>query len=423
MRLRFLPWMVLTLLFSQLAWGLHPNEKLSNVRMLAIYPKNIVVLNRGVEDGVSVGNHAKLLTSEGYAARAICLKTGMLTSHWRIYRIVESEYISKDYTYSLHGIETSEAPEFVNKWQEIDHSKTVPKFDESYLLAPEKAPTVTVKSDLPENLNGYKEKKPKTTTEVLIEDTFDHEKLKRDFAQINGSIFAAPWSTQEGGNNSVENIRYGASISNDGTKYKLDFGFERTSLRASNSDTNDEVINETTQVNTRFTIKDFSEDKDIHGELIYRQARYGEIATPKSHILFAPIGMTKHFREGKTIKKSFFSYAPTYETRTHETLGGQEEDSKGLRHSFRLYLEAHITSDLKVMSDTYYRPRQDIGTWGVDTDDGFSEQKFSAEVKLLNKLSMVYEYQWLDDVQLRRINNLPRIIKTNSINLKYNFDL
>ena len=144
------------------ALALDINETLPNVRILAVYPGNVVVLSRGLEDDVTVGTHAKLRASEGYAARALCVKSGLLTSHWRIYRVVEAQLISKDLTYSLIGMDTSEAPKSVENWQRIDHEKIVPEFNDDFMKDPQKAPAEVVKSDLPEDLkDDEKKSRPK----------------------------------------------------------------------------------------------------------------------------------------------------------------------------------------------------------------------------------------------------------------------
>lgn len=421
-----LPWMVLSALLSLPVLAIDINEQLPNVRLLALYPNNIIVLNRSITDGIRVGSHIKLLTSEGYAARGVCVKTGQLTSHWKIYRIVESELISKDLTYTIVGMDSSEAPKFAQDWNEIDHSKIVPKFDDSFLKDPEKAPSAKLSSDLPESLEGYKEER-KSITQAIIEKTFDAEKLKRDFQVVKASIFASPWTTQKGGQNSIESIRYGGSIANEGTRYKMNVNFERVSLRATNSQTQDEIINESSLASARFAVKNFSDNFDLYSDITFRQQRFGRLSTPKSHYLLAPVGMTWHYKDGETFKKVSFSYAPTYEIRAHEILNSanrvEEEEVRGLRHAFRLYFEVPFSKEFTITSETLYRPRQEISTWSIDVGDSLTEQRLAAQVKLLDDFFMVYEYHWLDDAQLNRINGLSRIVQTSSLNFKLNFGL
>ncbi|MBY0516532.1 MAG: hypothetical protein K2P81_06465 [Bacteriovoracaceae bacterium] len=431
MPLKTLPWMVFVaglLSLAASAFALDINEELPNIRLLAVYPGNIVVLNRGVEDGVAVGTHAKLRASEGYASRALCVKVGMLTSHWRLYRIVESQLISKDLTYSLIGMDASEAPTRVEEWQRINHDKIVPSFDEKKLLPEEKKEVTEIKSDLPEELSKDEAflDSQKSAARLLVERNYDPERLKRDFQKINGNIYASPWSTQKGGNTDIENVRYGAKLANEGTKYIFAAGLDRRVLRAKESKTNEKVINEGTEANIRLTVKELSPGWDAYSDITYRQARFGEVSTPKSHYLFAPLGFTHHYAEGKTLKKISLSYAPTYDSRVHEGYndsGKRKEFSKsGLRHALRLYMLMQFTEDFSITSDFSWRPMQDLSSWRIDLADNLAQEKLTASMRLVKSLFVDYELQWLDDAQLHRINHLPRVVTTNSLNIRYNFD-
>ena len=65
-----------------------------NVNVIKSYDNNILVINRGLEDGIYKADHIKLTNKEGYIARAICIKASMLISHWKVYRVVRPELLS-----------------------------------------------------------------------------------------------------------------------------------------------------------------------------------------------------------------------------------------------------------------------------------------------------------------------------------------
>lgn len=423
--------MTVLLVCATSAWGLELNEELPSVKILAFYPKNIVALNRGLEDGVAVGSHAKLRSSEGFAARALCVKVGMLTSQWRLYRIVDSELVSKDFTYTLVGMDASQAPELVEGWQKVDHSRTLPDFDEKKLMAPEAeaSAVVPVKPDLPETLEkdpGFNPSKPLTAQ--IIERAYDPEKLRRDFQKLRMSLFAAPWSVQRGGNTEIENSRFGGTVANEGTKYGLALRLDRSSVSATETDTKEKVQSSLTEAQGTFTVKQITPLLDAFSDLTYRSAAYGALATPKQHYLLAPIGFTRHFGEGATLKKSFLSYAPTYDTRTHEvevaTAGTVSEKTvSGLRHAVRLFLQLQVNPTFSITSDTHWRPAQDLSTWELALDDNLMQQRLTLSWKLVSKLHLDYELNWLDDAQLRRLNSLPRVVTTNSLNVRLDFEL
>jgi hypothetical protein len=430
MKQKLSPWMVMCLFVVSIvpAWGLDINEELTNIKILTVYSQNTVVLNRGAEDGVAVGTHAKLRSSEGFAARGLCVKVGMLTSHWRLYRIVDSELVSKDFTYTLIGLDSSEAPRQVETWQRLDHDKVLPDFDEKKLLPPEKAPPEKkLKADLPESLEkdpGFDENK--SATRLLIEKNYDPEKLRRDFQKVKVSLFASPWSVQRGGNTEIQNVRYGGMLANEGSKYKMAVGYDHSRTKARETRTTEEVVNEFAELQGTFTVKEITTNWDAYSDVTYREASFGEISTPKSHFLIAPIGFTRHFGEGTRLKKSFLSYAPTYDTRTHEAFTDNgsvtERKESGLRHAFRLFMQFEFGPDFTLTSDLRWRPIQDFSSWGIDMSDNLMQERLVASWRLVSKLHLDYEFLWLDDAQLRRLNDLPRVVTTNSLNVRYDFD-
>ncbi len=403
------------------------NETLPNVRILAVYPGNVVVLSRGLEDDVTIGTHAKLRASEGYAARALCVKSGLITSHWRIYRIVEAQLISKDLTYSLIGMDASEVPKSVENWQRIDHEKIVPAFNDDFLKDPQKAPADLAKSDLPDDLkDDEKNLAPKTFGEKIVVRNFDTKKLRRDFKTINGVVQISPWNQMEGGETKGENLGYGFSLGNKGVKYQSKIFFRRAQFNIKDGETGVKSRFETTDARAIFVVKNFSDTTEALSELTFRQARYGRVATPQRQFLVAPVGIAWNFPVGgKTLKNATLSYAPTYDTRTHEVLEDDGDistkDKRALRHSLRLYLGVNLTKVLELGAELDWRPAQDLTTWSVDFSDNLAVLNLQMQVNLSESLSIVYENQWLDDAQLHRLNQMPRVVRTSSFNLRYSF--
>lgn len=412
----------LMLLLSPSSHALDLNEELSNVRLLDVPSQNIVVLNRGMEDGIQVGAHAKLRGVEGYAARGICVKTGLLTSHWRLYRIVDNQLISKDLTYTLVGMEDSEATQEMGKIRSMDYGKKLPDFDETKLQPPQ-----AVNSDMAQTLAKDRRylDSLKTKQTLFLEKNFDQERLKRDFRVIRGSLYASPFSVQKGPNN-VQNFLYGANVANSGKKYQAEIGFDKVSLRAAQEKSGEDIVNDTTTVNGRFKVKEIAQSWDAFTDVTWRQARYGAEYAPREHVLMAPIGFTWKREPTRQMKLFELSYAPTYDTRTHETrnLNGQEveEKSDGIRHAFRMVFNYQVSPDFFLKNDISYRPRQDISTWSFDQSDNFMQETFEASWRIGGKWFAAYEFRWMDDAQLRRINHMTRVVTINSFNIRYDFD-
>ena len=104
-------WIILGFLFSLQLFALESFERLNGVKILKVVDKNIILIDRGLEDGILVNDHAKLSQeTEGYSARAICVRTKASVSYWKLYRIPYSETISKDLTYTIVGMADKEIP-------------------------------------------------------------------------------------------------------------------------------------------------------------------------------------------------------------------------------------------------------------------------------------------------------------------------
>jgi len=413
----------LLLILSPSTHALDLNEELANVRILDVHSTNVVVLNRGAEDGVWVGNHAKLRGTTGYASRAICVKAGLLTSHWRLYRIVDHNLVSKDLTYTLVGMEDSESTEQMGKVRATDLSKRYPDYDEAKLM-----PRNDIRGDMTDTLAKDRRylDSLKTKQTLFIEKTFDKEKMKRDFRVVKGSIYASPFSVQKGPNN-VQNYLYGMSIGNNGKKYQARVGFDKVSLRATEDKSGQDIVNDQTTVNGNFTIKDIDENWDAFSDVTWRQARYGNDYAPRYHYLVAPLGFAWRRSPGQQLKRFDLSYAPTYDTRSHEskTLEGtyDNSDSHGLRHAFRMVLHYEVSKDFSLRNDLYYRPRQDLSGLALDMSDNLAQNTFEASWRIWNRWFAAYEFRWMDDAQLRRLNRMTRVVTINSFNIRYDFEL
>jgi hypothetical protein len=79
---------IISTTISSVGYALEVGEKLT-IRLLKVSDsKRTVLLNRGLEDGVVVGDHAKLFLTTGVIARAIVVKASPSRSIWSIYRKV-----------------------------------------------------------------------------------------------------------------------------------------------------------------------------------------------------------------------------------------------------------------------------------------------------------------------------------------------
>ena len=60
-----------------------------------------ILINRGQEDGLAIGDHAKFYVSAGVIGRGVVIKTSPSRSVWSVYRLVNKEFIRKDQVLKL----------------------------------------------------------------------------------------------------------------------------------------------------------------------------------------------------------------------------------------------------------------------------------------------------------------------------------
>lgn len=78
------------------AIALEVDEKLT-LRILEVSAtKKTVLVNRGLEDGLVVGDHAKFFLTKGVIARGVVVKASPSRSIWSIYRIIDAADIEKN---------------------------------------------------------------------------------------------------------------------------------------------------------------------------------------------------------------------------------------------------------------------------------------------------------------------------------------
>ena len=93
--------LITTMLFSSALFALEVDEKLT-VRVLRLSAsKKTILLNRGLEDGLVVGDHAKFYLTTGVVARAMVQKVSPTRSIWSVYRIVDADVLRTDQVLNL----------------------------------------------------------------------------------------------------------------------------------------------------------------------------------------------------------------------------------------------------------------------------------------------------------------------------------
>jgi hypothetical protein len=92
--MKLLALLVLILPFT--VFGLEVDEKLTVRLIKTSESRKTVMVNRGTEDGLVEGDHAKFVVTAGVVARGVIVKISPTRSIWSIYRLVNADFIVND---------------------------------------------------------------------------------------------------------------------------------------------------------------------------------------------------------------------------------------------------------------------------------------------------------------------------------------
>jgi hypothetical protein len=86
---------------SSNSYSLEIDEKLTLRIVKVSESRKTMLINRGVEDGIVKGDHAKFFLTVGVVARAVAVKVSPTRSVWSVYRLVNADYIKNDQVMKL----------------------------------------------------------------------------------------------------------------------------------------------------------------------------------------------------------------------------------------------------------------------------------------------------------------------------------
>lgn len=89
-------WILIVLLTISNSIALEIDQKLTFRVLKLSKTKKTVLMNRGLEDGLVVGDHAKFFLTYGVIARAVVVKASPSRSVWSVYRIVNGKDLNVD---------------------------------------------------------------------------------------------------------------------------------------------------------------------------------------------------------------------------------------------------------------------------------------------------------------------------------------
>jgi hypothetical protein len=417
-------WIILGIILSFSALALESFDKLGNVKILKVLPKNIVLINRGLEDGILRHDHAKISHDlNGYSSRAICLKASSELSYWKIYRVPHSEAFSMDNVYVLSGISDKEIPKRMGQWIENEGEFVEPK---------EKVKSVTgtdpfsLSNDLPEKLTERDLIEPVglDRRKLYVEQSWNQEQFKKDLSSYNISVFASPFMRQS--INQAESLRYGFKGGNLASKYRLLTQFEQQQTQIKDPLTKETVRTRGTNGQLQFVIHHLTPSLSSLSLINYNSQQFSDLGTPSSHWQVGVLGFTWHMYDSKTWEYMDFSYIPLYDIRKTDILKNAQisEDSKsGLRHGFRFGMKSRINERVAFENLLWVRPYQDLASWMIETDNLNLSNDLKFIVSLTSNLFFDYNLVYQKDKIWKTKSGLPDSNTINSLNLRYDFSL
>lgn len=96
-----LSFILVLLVISGHVFSLEIDEKLTMRIVKTSESKKTILINRGVEDGLVKGDHAKFFLTIGVVARGVVVKLAPTRSVWSIYRLVNADYIKDNQVMKL----------------------------------------------------------------------------------------------------------------------------------------------------------------------------------------------------------------------------------------------------------------------------------------------------------------------------------
>ncbi len=225
--------------FFQPVFALEIDEKLTLRFLKVSNSKKTILINRGAEDGLVVGDHAKFFITSGVIARGLVEKVSPSRSIWSLYRVVDNNEIiegkvlnlkiaspvkiTNDPTKSMKDEEVAVASEKMSLTEDSKNS------DSSKALAPsdiKELEEMGIKNDEPKSRpNKDSSKKTKESTDVSEFDQSSiniSEKNWEIWSSINFNSLSGSYSSYE-----IDGVKGNSNTESLSSNVELISGIER----------------------------------------------------------------------------------------------------------------------------------------------------------------------------------------------------
>jgi len=419
------------LLISANLLALEINDRMANVSVIKHYKGNVIVLNRGLEDAINKYDHIKLTNTNGYIARAICVKSSMMLSYWKVYRVVNPELLSYDPSYTLNSMLQSELPPHMKRYVDklVAKNNDSEYFDdkikdEDLKKQVELQQDRIVKFDLVNDMKDepYKKDMP-TESEQFLNKNFDSKRLAKDLSTTKIRLFASPIRFQS--EDQEKSSNYGAVVSNDGTKYGFDTFIQKTDEKTVNNFTKETVESSETLSRTNFTINNISKNFSYFAHVYYNSRTEGDVDYPESLLQVGFLGFMYHGEEDPKKRQFDIGYTPLLDYLKTDIKYPEEKSLKenNLRHGLRIRANIPMTNKLSLNSLFWYKPLMDLGKFEMDWEDNKTYWRTSLRYSISEDFFVSYDYEYINDIRRKREFKRDEVNTINTLNLNYTISL
>lgn len=418
---------LILIVFSVKTFALESSD-IVDTQILKIYNKNVLVLNRGLEDAILKKDHIKITSDDGFIARGICIKTSMLTSHWKIYRVVRPELVSKDTLYKMRSINQSEIPKSLGKFSKVDFSKYFSDFGDKDVNKQLKLQQERIaKYDLPESTKStdvFKESQV-SKFDKFVETNFNDETLKNDLSSFYLDLFASPisWQTRY---NQKEN-HFGAKLYNKGEKYQFEINLVEAQRKILDPVTKEGFNSKSTHQDIHFQFNRLSENFSVISFVSYDKEKIGNNYYPYDYYQVGVLGFKYHIWEDDP-KSNFFeiSYTPAFDTikLTDPTSANFDLiEREGIRHIIRARYYSDFSKTLHNKTEIVYAPFVQLSSQNFDYQDTRTTFETTFSYDLGKSFFWDYKLGYERDDLRAEVYNIGADNTTQTFRFRYEFDI
>lgn len=410
-------------IFSFAASALEYNDVLPRVNVIKAYKNNILVINRGLEDGIYKGDHIKLTNQSGYIARAICIKTHMLLSHWKVYRVVHPELLSFDENYRLTSMNQSEIPKDLRRYRTADFSGEYNDISDTDAKKPIKMQQERLVSfDLSTDTKNDPiiEEAKKDGTDKFFDRNFSKDQFFDDFKKHKLTLSFSPISYQSINNQKLN--RYQVALNNTGKKYQYFLEYRKNESKQVDELTDAFVYKSSTFYSAKFKINKITENFSYFFSYSEQANSENRIRYPAKRTLFGLVGFEYNVYQDKLDKNDYLhlSYTPLMDNTTFDTIDSNkmvtgQDTTRQLRHGLELDLSKPLTEKLAFTTNYKYRPAMNLSDQKIDFNNNLSWWTSNLTYSFKDNVKLSYQYIRRYDVLRSRYYDLRRTNVISSI--------